>query len=164
MSHYKVFFEKKYSYYSVPTIREYRIIFVHENLRIPNIEYSSLPQNHRRSWWGGRGQVGGYFEKILQSLLQAGFGRVLMVGTKVSKGFFVQDGRDTPHKLTILLEFFKNHPFLVLLGGLAHLPSCVNGRKSSTCSYNVWAHRKLAQPRAHLIGNWMSGSILAVFQ
>ena len=45
MSHYKVFFRKKYSYYSVPTIREYRIIFVHENLRIPNTEYYSLPQN-----------------------------------------------------------------------------------------------------------------------
>ena len=32
------------------------------------------------------------------------------------------------------------------------------------CSYNVWAHRKLAQPRAHLIGNWMKCSILWGFQ
>ena len=32
------------------------------------------------------------------------------------------------------------------------------------CSYNVWAHWEVAPPRAHLIGNWMSGSILVVFQ
>ena len=31
-------------------------------------------------------------------------------------------------------------------------------------SYSVWAHWEVAQPRAHLIGNWMSGSILGVFQ
>ena len=35
---------------------------------------------------------------------------------------------------------------------------------NAVCSYNVWAHWEVAPPRAHLIGNWMSGSILGVFK